>query len=97
MLSGADDFPSPAPELAGDATVADHVALAFAVPEGAVGFRAGVALGAVVPTASSVRRRPELRHFTSIGSEFYPELSSHCEEVFQAWAEEPIEEEPSWD
>jgi len=41
--------------------------------------------------------RPELRHFTSIGSEFYPELSSHCEEVFQAWAEEPIEEEPSWD
>ena len=57
QLPDADDFSSPAPELVGDAAVADHVALAFAVPEGAVGFRAGVALGAVVPTASSVRRR----------------------------------------
>jgi hypothetical protein len=52
MLPDADDFPSLPPELAGDAAVAGHVGLAFAVPEGAVGFRAGVALGAAVPEAS---------------------------------------------
>ena len=57
VLPGADDFPSPAPELAGDAAVAGHVGLAFAVPEGAVGFRPGVALAAVTPIASAVRRR----------------------------------------
>ena len=52
VLPGADDFPSPAPELAGDATVAGYVGLAFAVPEGAIG-----ALGADVPIASAVRRQ----------------------------------------
>ena len=52
MLPDADDFPSPAPKLAGDVAVAGHVGLAFAVPEDAVGFRAGVALGAAVPEAS---------------------------------------------
>jgi len=57
MLPDADDFPSPAPELAGDAFVAGHVFLAFADPEGAVGFRPGVALAAVTPIASAVRRR----------------------------------------
>ena len=55
MLPDADDFPSPAPELAGDAAVAGHVGLAFAVPEGAVGVRTGGALGADVPTASAAR------------------------------------------
>ena len=45
MLPDADDFPSPAPERAVHAAVAGHVGLAFAVPEGAVGFRPGVALG----------------------------------------------------
>ena len=52
MLPDADDFPSPAPKLAGDVAVAGHVGLAFPVPEGAVGFRAGVALGAAVPEPS---------------------------------------------
>lgn len=63
------------------------------------GMRGGLLLGYNNMNADYMDRseRPELRHFTSIGSEFYPELSSHCEEVFQAWAEEPIEEEPSWD
>ena len=42
MLPDADDFPSPAPKLAGDVAVAGHVGLAFAVPAGAVGVRAGV-------------------------------------------------------
>ena len=57
MLPDADDFPSPAPELAGDAAVVGYVGLAFAVPEGAVGFRAGGALAAVTPIASAVRRQ----------------------------------------
>ena len=52
MLPDADDFPSPAPERAVHAAVAGHVGLAFAVPEGAVGFRAGVALGTAVPEAT---------------------------------------------
>ncbi len=56
-LPDADDFPSPTVELAGDAAVAGHVALAFTVPESSVGFRSGVALGAVVPMASAVRRQ----------------------------------------
>ena len=52
MLPDADDFPALAPELAGDAAVAGHVGLAFAVPKCAVGFWAGVAFGAAVPEAS---------------------------------------------
>ncbi len=52
VLPDADNFPTPAPELARDAAVAGHVGLAFAVPKGAVGFRTGVALGAAVPEAS---------------------------------------------
>ena len=56
-MPDADDFPSPAPEPAGDAAVAGHVGLAFAVPEGAVGFRVAGALAAVTPIASAVRRR----------------------------------------
>ena len=54
-LPDADDFPSPTVELAGDAAVAGHVALAFTVPESSVGFRSGVALGAAMP--STIRRR----------------------------------------
>ena len=57
MLPDADDFPAPAAELAGDAAVAGHAGLAFAVPEGAVGVRAGVALGADVPIVSAGRRQ----------------------------------------
>jgi len=45
MLPDADDFPALAAELAGDAAVAGHVGLAFAVPKSAVSFRPGVALG----------------------------------------------------
>jgi hypothetical protein len=56
-LPDADDFPSPTVELAGDAAVAGHVALAFTVPESSVGFRSGVALGAAVLIASAVRRQ----------------------------------------
>ena len=57
MLPDADDFPSPAPKLAGDVTVAGHVGLAFAVPEGAGGVRVAGALAAVMPTASAVKRQ----------------------------------------
>ena len=32
--------------------------------------------------------RDELRHFTRIGSEFYPQLGEHCEQVFDDWVEE---------
>jgi hypothetical protein len=49
VLPDADDFPSLLAELAVHAAIAGHVVLAFAVPESAVGFRAGVALGAAVP------------------------------------------------
>ncbi len=52
MLPDADDFPSLPAELAGDAAIAGHVLFTFAAPEGAVGFRAGVALGAAVPEAA---------------------------------------------
>ena len=51
VLPDADDFPSPAPELAGDAAVAGHVVGALFIPKLPVGFRAGVALGAAVPEA----------------------------------------------
>ena len=63
------------------------------------GMRGGLLLGYNNMNADCLdhSERDTLRHFTSIGSEFYPQLSSHCEEVFQAWAAEPIEEEPSWD
>ena len=57
MLPDADDFPAPAPELAGYVAVAGHVGLVFTVPEGAVGVRAGVALGADVPIVSAGRRQ----------------------------------------
>ena len=57
VLPDADDFPALATELAVHAFVAGHVGLAFAVSEGAVGFRAGVALAAATPTASVVRRQ----------------------------------------
>jgi hypothetical protein len=56
-LPDADDFPALAAELTVDAFIAGHVFLAFAVPESAVGFRAGVALGADVPIASAVRHQ----------------------------------------
>ena len=52
-----DDFPALAIELAGNAAVAGHVGLAFAVPEGAVGVRVAGALAAVMPTASAVKRQ----------------------------------------
>jgi hypothetical protein len=52
MLPDANDFPSLKAELASDAPVASHVVFALAVPKRAVGFRAGVALGAAVPEAS---------------------------------------------
>ena len=55
MLPDADDLPFPAQELAGDEAVAGYVGLAFAVPEGAVGFGTRVTLGAAVPTASAAR------------------------------------------
>ena len=48
-MPDSDDPPAVPAELAGDAAVAGHVGLAFAVPEGAVGFGTRVALGAAVP------------------------------------------------
>lgn len=68
MLPDADGFLSPAPELTGNAFIAGHVGLAFPVPEGAIGFGAGGALGAVVPETTldedeqaAQRRRPASR------------------------------------
>ncbi len=52
VLPDADDFPSLAAELSVHAFVAGHVVLTLFIPEGAVGFRAAVALGASVPEAS---------------------------------------------
>ena len=52
VLPDADDFPSPAAELAGDAFIAGHVVFALFVPELPVGFWARVALGAAVPKTS---------------------------------------------
>jgi hypothetical protein len=59
------------------------------------GMRGGLMLGYNNMNADYMDRteRPQLRHFTSIGSEFYPQLSSHCEEVFREWAGEEIEDE----
>jgi hypothetical protein len=52
MLPDADNFPSLSAELACDSPVAGHVLCAFSVPEGSVGFRPGVTLGAAVPETS---------------------------------------------
>ena len=52
MLPDADDFPSLLPELAVDAFVPGYVVLTLFIPEGAVGFGAGKALGAAMPEAS---------------------------------------------
>jgi hypothetical protein len=57
VLPDADDFASWPAEQAVHAPVAGNVVLAFSIPEGAVGFRAGVALGADVPIASAVRHQ----------------------------------------
>lgn len=43
--------------LAGDAAITGSIAFAAEGPEGTVGFRAGRALGAVVPAASAARQR----------------------------------------
>jgi hypothetical protein len=60
-----------------------------------VGMRGGLLLGYNNMNADYMEPsyRPELRHFTRISSEFYPDLSSHCEEVFQEWVDEEIEKE----
>ena len=52
MLPDADDFPSNTPESEIHAAVAGHIGLAFTVPEGAIGFRAGVTLWATGPKTS---------------------------------------------
>jgi len=52
VLPDADDFPSPAPELAGDAAVVRHVVFALFVPELSVCFGPLVAFGAAVPEPS---------------------------------------------
>jgi hypothetical protein len=56
-LPDADDFPALPSELEGDAFIAGQIVFTLFIPEGAVGFRAGVALGAAVPIASAVRRQ----------------------------------------
>jgi len=37
--------------------------------------------------------RSTLRHFTSISSEFYPQLARHCEHMFDEWHQEELETE----
>ncbi len=36
--------------------------------------------------------RESLRHFTTISSDFYPQLEEHYEKVFEAWVAEEVEE-----
>ena len=52
MLPDANDAPAPLAELAINTFIAGHVVFAFAVPDGAVGFRAGVMVRATVPEPS---------------------------------------------
>ena len=80
MLPDADDFPSPAPEMVVYAAVAGHVGLAFAVPAGAVSFRPGVTLWAVVPTASAAtRRNVKSQDVTPLPSDPTCQVSSTCQ------------------
>lgn len=59
------------------------------------GMRGGLLLGYNNMNADYMDRseRPQLRHFTSIGSEFYPQLSAHCEHAFDEWVEAGRKEE----
>jgi hypothetical protein len=52
QLPDADDFPSLPAELATNAFIAGQIVFTLFIPEGAVGFRADIALGAAVPEAS---------------------------------------------
>lgn len=59
------------------------------------GMRGGLLLGYNNMNADYMDRseRPQLRHFTSVGSEFYPQLSAHCEHAFDEWVEAGRKEE----
>ena len=52
VLPDADEAPAPLAELAINTFIAGHVVFAFAVPDGAVGFRAGVTIRATVTETS---------------------------------------------
>ncbi len=51
------------------------------------GMRGGLMLGYNNMNAEALEERESLRHFTRIGSEFYPQLFEHCEHVFDDWVE----------
>lgn len=53
-MPDADDLPFLLPELTVHAFVAGHVVFALSIPESAVGFRAGVTLGAAVPKPTTL-------------------------------------------
>ena len=70
--------------------------IAFLEETGLEGMRGGLMLGYNDMNADAMGERESLRHFTRIGSEFYPQLFDHCERVFDEWAGEafaPDEEE----
>jgi len=67
VLPDADDFPSLPSELAVDALIAGQIVLALLVPEFPVGFRAGVALGAVVPEPSLWEQKRKTTEVSSKG------------------------------
>ena len=75
MLPDSDDPPAFTPQLPVHALIAGHVGLAFPVPECAVGFRPGVALGTGVPTASAAMRRNVKCQDVTLLSSFYNFLS----------------------
>lgn len=56
------------------------------------GLKGGLLLGYNNMNAEFLGR-DELRHFTRISSEFYPQLSAHCERVFDDWVAEAQQEE----
>lgn len=48
----------------------------------------GLILGYNAMNADDEEARQRLRDFTSVSSEFYPQLYEHCERVFEEWAAE---------
>ncbi len=84
VLPDADDFPSLEAKLTGDAFVASHVGLAFAVPKGAVGFRAGVALGAAVPETSVDKHGDLLLGECEVGLSEQGKMPSPTRDLFRS-------------
>ena len=63
--------------------------IVFLEQTGLEGMRGGLMLGYNNMNADYMDRSewPDLRNFTRISSEFYPQLYEHCEQVFDDWVE----------